>query len=198
MKKKAVFLDRDGTLNKDVGYPNSIEAIEIYPYSYQAVSKINSAGLLVVVVTNQSGIGRGLIEEKNLRAIHQHMQNLFLRNHARLDGMYYCPHYLDAVNPAYRKDCSCRKPNTGMAIKAAEDLNVTLQGSYMVGDKMEDIQFGLNIEAVPVLCLTGHGTQTLRTLTEKRINPAFVAQDLLEATEWILENERKVSPRETE
>jgi len=192
MKRRAVFLDRDGTLNKDVGYPNSFEAIEIYSYSYEAVRKINDAGFLAVVVTNQSGIGRGLIQEKKLRDIHQRILDLFIKNSARLDGVYYCPHYIDSVNPEYRKDCACRKPNPGMALKAAEDLNIQLEGSYMVGDKAEDIEFGLNFDAKPVLLLTGHGQKALRKLSEKGLEPAYVAKDLLEAVDWILENERKI------
>lgn len=188
MKKRAVFLDRDGTLNKDVGYPNSFEAIEVYPYSYEAVRRINDAGFLVVVVTNQSGIGRGLIEEEKLDGIHQKMLALFKKNNARLDRIYYCPHYIDSVNPKYRKDCACRKPNPGMALRAAEDLNIRLEDSFMVGDKLEDIEFGLNIHATPVLLLTGHGQKALRMLAEKKVNPAFVARDLLEAVEWITKN----------
>jgi D-glycero-D-manno-heptose 1,7-bisphosphate phosphatase len=192
MKRRAVFLDRDGTLNKDVGYPNSFEAIEVYPYSYEAVRRIKGAGFLAVVVTNQSGIGRGLIEEEKLEDIHQKMLDLFIKNNARLDGVYYCPHYINSVNPEYRKDCTCRKPNPGMALKAAEDLNIQLRGSYMVGDKVEDIEFGLNFDATPVLLLTGHGQKALRKLSDKGFQPAYVAKDLLEAADWILEIERKI------
>jgi D-glycero-D-manno-heptose 1,7-bisphosphate phosphatase len=193
MKKRAVFLDRDGTLNKDVGYPNSFEAIEIYPYSYEAVRRINNAGFLAVVVTNQSGIGRGLIEERKLGDIHRRMSDLFVQNNARLDRFYYCPHYINSVDLKYRKDCACRKPNPGMALKAAEDLNIALKGSYMVGDKMEDIEFGLNFDATPVLLLTGHGQKALRKLSEKGVKPGFVAKDLLEAIDWILAKERDPS-----
>lgn len=192
MKRRAVFLDRDGTLNKDVGYPNSFEAIEVYPYSYEAVRRIKGAGFLAVVVTNQSGIGRGLIEEEKLEDIHQKMLNLFIKNSARLDGVYYCPHYINSVNPEYRKECTCRKPNPGMALKAAEDLNIQLRGSYMVGDKVEDIEFGLNFDATPVLLLTGHGQKALRKLSDKGLQPAYVAKDLLEAVDWILEIDRKI------
>lgn len=190
MKRKAVFLDRDGTLNKDVGYPNSFEAIEVYPYSYEAIRRINKAGFLAVVVTNQSGIGRGLIDEERLKDIHQRMFDLFKENNAMLAGFYYCPHYINSINPEYRKDCACRKPNPGMALKAADELDIELNGSYMVGDKMEDIEFGLNIDATPVLLLTGHGQKTLQHLSEKSFRPAFVAKDLLEATDWILEKEK--------
>lgn len=192
MKKKAIFLDRDGTLNKDVGYPNSFDAIEVYEYSFEAVRRINQSGLLAVVVTNQSGIGRGLIEERRVGEIHMKMRDLFDKNNARLDAFYYCPHYINSQDHRYRIDCACRKPNPGMALKASEDLNIQLKGSYMVGDKMEDIEFGLNFDAIPVLLLTGHGQKALRKLEEKGLKPAYVAKNLLEAVDWILKNERNL------
>lgn len=189
MKRKAVFLDRDGTLNKDVGYPNSFDAIDVYPYSFEAVRRINHSGLLAIVVTNQSGIGRGLIEENRLAEIHLKMHNLFIKNRARLDAFYYCPHYMNSQDPRYRKDCACRKPNPGMALKASKDLDIELKGSYMVGDKVEDIEFGLNFDATPVLLLTGHGQKALRKLPEKGLQPAHVAKNLLEAVDWIIKIE---------
>jgi len=189
MKNKAVFLDRDGNINKDVGFPNSFNLVEIYSYSYEAVRKINKAGLLAVIATNQSGIGRGLIEEKNLHDIHQKMSQSFSQHHAYFDGIYYCPHYLLSKDPKYSKDCSCRKPNPGMANQAASDLNIDTAASYMVGDKVEDILFGLNIKAKPILVLTGFGKASLIKLEEKGINPSFVASNLLDAVNWILEKE---------
>jgi len=191
MKKKAVFLDRDGTINKDVGYPGSFSAIEIYPYSFEAVRKLNEAGLATVIVTNQSGIGRGLILEKNLKEIHEKMRALFAQHNAHFDGIYYCPHYLFSPNPEYKDDCQCRKPNPGMADQAAKDLNIDTTQSYIVGDKVEDILFGLNIQAKPILCLTGFGQESLPKLKEKGIKPVYVAQNLLEAVEWILRQEKK-------
>jgi D-glycero-D-manno-heptose 1,7-bisphosphate phosphatase len=189
MKKRAVFLDRDGTINKDVGYPNSYSMIDIFPSSFEAVKKINEAGFLAVVVTNQSGIGRGFIEEKNLHDLHQKMARAFGRHGARFDGIYYCPHYEDSDHPEYRGECTCRKPNPGMAKKAAQDLDVDLSLSYMIGDKVEDILFGKNIHSSPILVLTGFGTKSLPQLREKGIEPAYVANTLLEAVEWILKRE---------
>jgi len=194
MKKKAVFLDRDGTINKDVGYPGSYRAIEIYPYSFEAVRKLNEAGFLTVIVTNQSGIGRGLILEKNLQNIHEKMKASFAQHNAYFDGIYYCPHYLFSPNPEYRDDCHCRKPNPGMANQAAEDLDIDTAQSYMVGDKVEDILFGLNIQAKPILCLTGFGQESLPKLKEKGIKPVYVAQTLLDAVKWILRQEKKEDP----
>ncbi len=191
MKRKAVFLDRDGTINKDVGYPNSYSAIHIFPYSYEAVQKLNQSGLLAVIITNQSGVGRGLIKEENLEEIHQKMREDFSRRNAHFDGIYYCPHYLFSPSPEYRKNCQCRKPLPGMALTAAQELQIDLKYSYMVGDKVEDILFGVNIGARPILCLTGFGRESLLKLKEKGIKPAFVAQTLLEAVNWILKEEKK-------
>ena len=145
MKKRAVFLDRDGTINEDVGYPNNFEQINIFPYSYESVRKINKAGFLAVVATNQSGIGRGFLTEKNLEDIHNQLKKAFSEHNAFFDGIYYCPHYVSSAIPNYRKDCSCCKPNPGMALQAASDLNIELKSSYMIGDKVEDILFGFSI-----------------------------------------------------
>jgi D-glycero-D-manno-heptose 1,7-bisphosphate phosphatase len=190
MKRKAVFLDRDGTINKDVGYPNSYSLIEIYPYSYEAVRKINKAGLLSIIATNQSGIGRGLIQEENLIDIHQKLEEAFKEHNAYFDGIYYCPHYAHSTDPRYKKDCACTKPNPGMGLQAASDLNIETSSSYMIGDKVSDILFGLSIQAKSILVLTGYGRESLPKLKTNKIEPAFTAPTLLDAVDWILEEEK--------
>ncbi len=194
MKKRAVFIDRDGTVNKDVGYPNSFRLIEIFAFSFDAIRKINRAGLLAVIVTNQSGVGRGLIVEKNLKTIHQKLRASFAKHGAHFDGVYYCPHYIFSSSPRYRKNCQCRKPKPGLALQAAADLDIELKKSYMIGDKVEDILFGLNIEAKPILVLTGFGPESLPKLEKKGVAPAYVAQNLLDAVNWILEREKGLCP----
>lgn len=189
MKKRAVFLDRDGTLNRDVGYPNSYSMIEIFPYSFEAVRKIKEAGFLAVIVTNQAGIGKGFIEEKNLHDIHRKLRLDFAKQEAFIDGIYYCPHHEHSEIPEYRKTCSCRKPNPGMARQAARDLDIDTTKSYMIGDKVEDVLFGLNIQATPILLLTGYGKKSLLKLNEKEIQPAFVAETLKDAVAWIMDRE---------
>jgi len=189
MKKAAIFLDRDGNINRDVGYPGSFDLIEIYPYSFEAVLKINQAGLLAVVITNQSGVGRGLIEEPQLRDIHDRMQEAFRQQDAHFDGIYYCPHFMSSRIPVYDKDCECRKPRPGMGLRAAAELGIDTSRSYMVGDKVEDIQFGWNLGARSVLVLTGYGQASLAKLRAQGTKPAHVAQNLLDAVNWILEEE---------
>ncbi|MBD3413314.1 MAG: HAD-IIIA family hydrolase [Candidatus Aminicenantes bacterium] len=189
MKNKAVLLDRDGNINEDIGYPDSYKRIKIYPYSYEAVRKINQSGFLALIVTNQSGVGRGLIPEKELQKIHKKMEKSFQKQGARIDRFYYCPHYVNSLNPKYKKDCQCRKPNPGMALKAARELDIDLSQSYMIGDKVEDILFGVNIKATPILVLTGFGKRAQDQLEKMKIHPAYVAKNLLDAVNWILKNE---------
>ncbi len=189
MKKKAVFLDRDGNINRDVGYPGSYDLIKMYPYSFEAVRRINRSGMLAVVMTNQSGIGRGLIDEEILKSMHKKMQQDFMHRRARLDAVYYCPHYQKSTDPRYRVDCECRKPKTGMALAAAADLNIDLSASYMIGDKVEDIEFGWNIQATPVLVLTGYGEKSYRHFLTQKTRPPYTAQNFLDAVNWIMEKE---------
>ncbi len=189
MKKKAVFLDRDGTINREVGYPSSYNVIDIYPFSFEAVKRIKQIGLLAVIITNQSGIGRGLIEEESLLDIHNKLSREFEQHDVSFDGIYYCPHYVFSKKSKYRKECSCRKPGPGMGERAAEELHIDMSSSYMIGDRVEDILFGINIHAAPILVLTGYGQESNKQLKEKGIRPAYVAKNLLEAVEWIVKKE---------
>jgi D,D-heptose 1,7-bisphosphate phosphatase len=191
MKKRAVFLDRDGTLSVDSAYPSRYDDIAVYPESYEAVRRLNHAGLLTVIVTNQSAVGRGLLTEGALRDIHARLSESFAGRGARLDAIYSCPHYVLSADPRYSEECGCRKPKPGLALRAAKDLGIDLAGSYMIGDKPEDIVFGRNIGAVPVLVLTGCGREALAALREQGIEPAHVAESILQAADWILERERR-------
>jgi D-glycero-D-manno-heptose 1,7-bisphosphate phosphatase len=189
MKKRAVFLDRDGTINVDIGYPGSFAEITIYPESYEAVRKIRAAGFLAVVVTNQSGVGRGLFSEDALRDIHQNLIAAMASRGAPLDAIYYCPHYDRSERPEYRRACSCRKPATGLALRAAADFDIDLRRSYMIGDKVEDILFGLNAGMTPVLVRTGFGAETEQKLREMGRPPAAAVGGVLEAVNWILDHD---------
>ena len=186
MSRRAVFLDRDGTINDDVGYPCNYGQVRVFPYSFEAVRRINRAGLLAVVMTNQSGVGRGYFTEDDLAEIHRRLAEDFASRQARLEGIYYCPHYLHSSEPRYRQDCACRKPNPGMALRAARELDIDLGSSFMIGDKVEDIEFARNIGAVPVLVLTGYGGESEKRLRAEGRPPAFVAATLLEAVDWVL------------
>ena len=186
-KRRAVFIDRDGTLNEDVGYPGRPDQVRIFEAAYEAVRRLNRAGFVVVVVTNQSGVGRGYFGEEDVRGVHRAVAEAMAARGARIDAFYYCPHFSGSKDPAYALDCDCRKPRPGMGRRAAADLDLDLAASYMVGDKVEDIEFGAALGATPVLVLTGYGEESRRRLAEVGPAPAFVAADIGAAADWILE-----------
>ncbi len=189
--RRAVFLDRDGTLNEDVGYPRTYDQIHLFPSSFEAVRMINGLGLLALVVTNQSGVARGFLTEADLALLHKRLVEAFLARGARLDGIYYCPHFRSSAVPEYAIDCACRKPRPDMALRAKADFGLDLKGSYMIGDKVEDMEFGLNIGASPILVMTGYGEVSLETLRERGIRPAHIARDVLGAAAWIAGREKR-------
>lgn len=186
MRHRAIFLDRDGTINEDCGYPGRFEQIRIYPYSVEAVRLIREAGLKAVVVTSQSGVGRGFFTEEDLHRLHDRMAEVFEAGGAPLDAFYYCPHFEGSARPEYDRDCSCRKPRPGMILKASEELGLAPAASYMIGDKVEDVLLGMNAGASSVLVLTGYGRESLAALKEQGIRPAYVAETLLDAVQWIV------------
>jgi D-glycero-D-manno-heptose 1,7-bisphosphate phosphatase len=189
MLRRAVFLDRDGTINVDVGYPRDFAQVTIFPWSVTAIRRINAAGFAAVVVTNQSGVGRGFYSEAELQTLHRKMAAALAAQDARLDAFYYCPHYEFAAEPGYRGGCACRKPAPGMAERAAGDLGLDLSSSYMIGDKVEDVQLGRAFGGSPILVRTGYGEISVRRLEALGQRPAFTAAHLLEAVDWIGERE---------
>ncbi len=142
MKRKAIFLDRDGTITTDKGFVYKKEDLELLPGAVEAIKLANRHGLLVVVVTNQSGIARGYFTEEELKAFNTHLAQILDTQGARIDAFYYCPHHPEAPIKAYRKDCPCRKPQPSLLLKAAEELNIDLAKSYMVGDSPRDMEAG--------------------------------------------------------
>lgn len=158
-KQKAIFLDRDGTINKYVGFLRDIEAFELLPTVSEAVKRINESGYLAIVITNQPVIARGEVTYEKLDEIHKKMQTLLGKEGAFLNAIYFCPHHPDKGYAGERSelkyDCACRKPKPGMIIKAAKDFNVDLSESWMIGDGKNDIQAGKN--AGCRTALIGHG-----------------------------------------
>lgn len=185
--RRAVFLDRDGTLNEDTGYPADFRQIHIYPAAFEAVRLLGLAGFATVVITHQSGLGRGYFDQRELDLLHAHFLEEFARRGAALDRLYSCPHA--PAGPA-GAGCSCAKPRPGLGLRAARELGLDLAASYMVGDKPDDILFGLNIGAIPVLVLTGYGRQAAQNLAARGIRPTHTAAGVLEAAAWIIERGR--------
>lgn len=147
-KQKAIFLDRDGTINKYVGFLRSVDDFELLNGVSEAIRKINASGYLAIVVTNQPVIARGEVSLEELEVIHNKMETLLGNDGAYLDAIYYCPHHPDkgyeGERVEYKIDCECRKPKPGMLLQAAKDFNIDLASSYMIGDSKNDILAGKN------------------------------------------------------
>jgi len=186
VKKKAVFLDRDGTINVEVGYLSDPEELELIPGAARAVARLNDAGFVVVVVTNQAGVARGYFTEEDVVAVNRRLVEVLQPEGARIDGIYYCPHHPEFGDETYRKDCECRKPNTGMVRQAVDNFNIEVSRSYVVGDHVGDVLLGVNAGARSIHVLTGHGADERQKLIERGINTVHLAQDLADAVEYIL------------
>ncbi|OGP86962.1 MAG: D,D-heptose 1,7-bisphosphate phosphatase [Deltaproteobacteria bacterium RBG_13_65_10] len=186
-----VFIDRDGTLNEEVGYVNHPDRLRLLPRSAEAVRLLNEAGLAAVLVTNQSGVARGYFPEKLVQALNAKVERFLAAEGARLDAIYYCPHHPEVGPPEYRIDCDCRKPRTGMLDRGARELGLDLGRSYMVGDSLRDVECAQNAGALAILVLTGYGKGELEYHPKRdRVIPDHTAADLLDAAAWIVARER--------
>lgn len=184
-KHAAVFLDRDGTINEEVNYLSRMEQLRLYPQTLEAIRLVNAAGMKAIVVTNQSGIARGYFTEEFVRSVHDRINELLGTGGARIDGFYVCPHHPVYGNGIYKLDCTCRKPKPGLLLQAAAELDIDLARSYMVGDMLKDIETGKKLGVKGILVRTGYGSNIVRTDM-----PAYIAEDVLEAVQWILKDRK--------
>ncbi|HBO89300.1 MAG TPA: D,D-heptose 1,7-bisphosphate phosphatase [Acidobacteria bacterium] len=184
-----VFLDRDGTLIEEVGYLSHLDRIALYPWSIESVKLLNRAGFKVVVVTNQAGVARGLFDEDFIDEAHRFLDQKFSDGGATIDKFYYCPHHPEASVEAYRSECDCRKPKAGMLWKAAQELQLELSHSFVIGDRLSDLRLGPAVGAKSVLVRTGYGETTARELTDD-VEVAYTAQELMTAVAWILRHSK--------
>lgn len=190
MTRRALLLDRDGTICEDVGYLTEVDRLHLLPGSAEAIALAADAGLQCVLVTNQAGIARGLMDEARLDDVHDRLRELLASQGARLDGIYYCPHHPQGEVAAYRGDCDCRKPHPGLLLRARDEMGIDLEASYLVGDHLRDIEAGRAVGATTVLVLTGHGRDQLDQRRENGPQPDHVAENLRAAVDWILGRER--------
>ncbi len=178
----AVFLDRDGTINEEMGYINHLSRFRLLPRSAAGIRRLNRAGLKVLVVTNQSGVARGYFPSALLEAVHQKMRDELAREGARLDGIYACLHGPD-------EGCPCRKPKPGLLQQAAAEHGLDLSRCYLVGDRHLDIRTGAAARLTGVLVLTGYGRGEYELFGATwDIKPRAVVADLEEAAAWILQD----------
>tara|TARA_B100000470_G_scaffold210343_1_gene188404 strand:- start:199 stop:777 length:579 start_codon:yes stop_codon:yes gene_type:complete len=180
--RKAVFLDRDGVINRNLNkYVLSIESVQIIPRSLQAIANLAKSEYAVVIVTNQSAIGRGLITEEIAQNINNFILEKIQSANGIIDGIYLCPHHP-------KTHCVCRKPNPGMLIQAAAELNLDLENSWLVGDAITDIQAAIAANVKPVMVGTGRGTEQAANLNSDKLAHVPFVKDLYEAIEDILSN----------
>ena len=172
-KRKTIFLDRDGTLNKDVDYLSRIEDLQIYPFARPALELLKDEGYLLIVVTNQSGIGRGFYNAAELDLIHHEMQQQLGNT---IDAFYHCPHLPD-------DGCACRKPGLGMIVQAKQDFEIDLSRSWLIGDKALDMETGFAAGMKTAMVRTGYGADHANRLERKA---DIIAENVFEAAKEIV------------
>lgn len=182
-KQKCIYLDRDGVINIDTDLIHRPEDFELYPYAADSIKRLNKMGYLVVVVTNQSVIARGLCTIKELSAIHKKMETELGGQGAFVEAIYFCPHHphggFEGEIPAYKIPCECRKPSAGMLLEAKERFNIDLEQSFLVGDSPRDIEAGQNAGVTTIRVKTGHG------LKPHTVVPNYYVDSLVEAVDII-------------
>ena len=189
--KPAVFIDRDGTINEQRGYINHISRFILLPGVGQAIYLLNKNDYHVVVTSNQSGVARGYFPVELVHETHELMKRELAKDNAYLDGVYFCPHHPNGIVSGYNKQCTCRKPDTGLIEKAKSDLEIDMVKSFVIGDRWLDIEFACNAGLPGILVLTGYGRGDLEyVVPRKKTKPFFVTEDLLEAVTWLLAQDR--------
>ncbi|MDR1832953.1 MAG: D-glycero-beta-D-manno-heptose 1,7-bisphosphate 7-phosphatase [Fusobacteriaceae bacterium] len=196
-EKKAVFLDRDGTVNIEKAYLYKAEDFVFERGAIDGLRRIKALGYLLIVVTNQSGIARGFYTEEDLALLNAWLMAETKALGCGLDALYYCPHHPDEGIPPYRRECDCRKPKTGMIDRAVAAFGIDRAASYLVGDKRSDLQTALNADLAPILVRTGYGRETEAGLAIAGDAPREVSvfDTLRDFADW-LEKRRASAPAE--
>lgn len=199
-RQAAIFLDRDGTINEEIGYMDSLEKLRLIPGAAEAIRLINSSGMKTVVVTNQSGIARNIFTESFVNKTHAKLREMLHAEGALIDAFYFCPHHPTAGWGDYLRECECRKPLPGLLLRAAGDLHLDPARSYMVGDTLNDMAAGGSAGAQCILVRTGYGKEAAEELgpnveSQKQgetriVRPVHIADDLLAAVKWIMRKDK--------
>jgi D-glycero-D-manno-heptose 1,7-bisphosphate phosphatase len=173
-----VFLDRDDTILKDIPYLSDPDKVELMPGASEAISLLNEKGIPAIIITNQSGIARGLFDERALQTVHERLITILAENSARIDAIYFCPHYPDGIIKKYALICHCRKPETGLLENAAADFLLKLNRCYFIGDKKSDMEAIRRVGGKGVLA----GKRT------GKVKSDYNAKDILDAVKWIIKD----------
>lgn len=199
MKKAAVFLDRDGTINEQVGYLNHLSRLKILPGAGQAIRLLNELGYLTIVLTNQSGVARGYYPLDLVHEAHGLLRSRLKEEAgAWLDAILFCPHHSRGTVAPYAVDCDCRKPKTGLIEEACRSFHIDLSRSFMIGDMCSDIELADRAGIKGILVKTGYGLGEIAyVLPGRPEKPIHIALDLLDAVHWIIHGEKTYRHRST-
>jgi D-glycero-D-manno-heptose 1,7-bisphosphate phosphatase len=194
MSRPALFLDRDGTIIEERGYLDHLDLLRVFPWTADALRLIKRAGFVTVVVTNQSAIGRGIIDEPFLHGVHRELDSRLAPSGVAIDGYYYCPHFVESAIGRYREACRCRKPGPALVERACRDLDLDPRRSFMVGDRWSDVACGQAAGTRTILVRTGHGVHEGET-PPGDIRADAILNNLMEAVGWILRSSSRSSTR---
>lgn len=183
--KRAVFLDRDGVITQDPPhYAHRPEQLKLIPGAAGAIRTLNDFGVLVIVITNQSGVARGYYTEEDVAIYNKTMEEELQKGNAHVDAIYYCPHHPDFGDAKYKTACDCRKPGTGLLALASEEQGIVLGNCFLIGDKISDIMAGKSAGCSTILVLTGHGAKELNKGSGEF---DYSAPSIVEAVDWIVD-----------
>lgn len=192
MGTPAIFLDRDGTLSHEVGYVNHLSRFQLLPYAVAAVRAINRSGRLAVLATNQAGVARGYFPESLVHEVHASLARAMQAGGARLDAVYACLHHPSVGQPPYRQDCDCRKPKPGLLRRAERELGADLARSWVVGDRVSDLELAWAAGTRAALVKTGYGLGELEYMAPGwRRQPEIVADNVFDAVQQILARDER-------
>ena len=184
--KPAVFVDRDGTINEQMGYINHPSRFVILPGVPEAVRLLNRNNYLVFVISNQSGVARGYFPIALVHEVHDLLKANLKEKGCIIDGIFFCPHHPQGIVSEYRRDCDCRKPKTGLIEQARKGFDIDMPKSFVVGDRYLDIELANRLNIKGDLVKTGYGRGEIEHLLPGKLQPAYIAENLLDAAKWII------------
>jgi len=182
MKNKAIFLDRDGTINHDEGYIGNPNLIKLYDGVAEGIKILKNLGFKIIVISNQSGVTRGLISHKDVKKVNERINKILFEQNTSIDKFYYCPYHPEFDSEELSK---CRKPSPTMVISAASENNIDLSKSFFIGDKTIDVECGKNAGVIPILLRTTINDEEINQLKNSKNSPNFIASDFIDAVHYI-------------
>lgn len=188
MKRPAIFMDRDGTINEQRGYINHLSRFVLLPGVVEAVRLLNENNFLTIIVSNQSGVARGYFPIDLVDEVHASLRATLKEKGAIIDGIFFCPHYPRASVERYSSECGCRKPATGLIDQARDSFDIDMSSSYVIGDRYTDIELAHRSSLKGILVETGYGRGDIEyVIPNQPIKPTYIARDLLDAVRWIVD-----------